>query len=86
MGIEEVFIDPYQGCEYVVLGIVTPDGSMGEHPKQNGPCKIVYDCWYKNRQYSGSFSGNTSDILSVALARAKPHKGYVTERVRSSVA
>ena len=26
MGIEEVFIDPCLGCEYVVPGIVTPGG------------------------------------------------------------
>ena len=52
----------------------------------SGPCKIVYDRWYKNRQKSVSFSGNVSDGLSVKLLRAEPHKGYVTERVRSSAA
>ena len=51
----------------------------------NGPCKIVYDWWYKNRQKSVSFSGRISDWLSVVLVRAKPHKRYVTERVWSSV-
>ena len=51
-----------------------------------GPCKIVYDQWYKNRQKSVSFSGHISDGLSVVLVRAEPHKRYVTERVRSSAA
>ena len=51
-----------------------------------GPCKILYGGWYKNRQKSVSFSGNISDELSVVLVRAEPHKGYVTERVRSSAA
>ena len=50
----------------------------------NGPCKIVYDRWYKNRQKSVSFSGHISDGLSVVSVRAEPHKGYATERVRSS--
>ena len=49
----------------------------------SGPCKIVYDQWYKNRQKSLSFSGHTSDGLSGVLVRAEPHKGYVTERVQS---
>ena len=52
----------------------------------NGPCKIVCDRCYKNRQKSVSFSGHISDGLSAVLVRAKPHKGYVTERVRSSAA
>ena len=52
----------------------------------SGPCKIVYNQWYKNRQKSVSFSGHISGRLSVVLVRAKPHKGYVTERVRSSAA
>ena len=52
----------------------------------SGPCKIVYDEWYKNRQKSVSFSGHISDGLSVVSVRAEPHKGYVTERLRSSVA
>ena len=48
----------------------------------SGPCKIAYDGWYKNRQKSVSFSGHISDGLSVVLVRAKPHKGYVTEKVQ----
>ena len=44
----------------------------------SGPCKIVYDWWYRNRQKSVSFSGHISDRLSVVLVRAGPHKG-VTE-------
>ena len=53
----------------------------------SGPCKIVYDQWYKNRQKSSvSFSGHISDGLFVASVRAETHKGYVAERVRSSVA
>ena len=52
----------------------------------SGPCKIVYDQWYKNRQMSVSFSGHISDGLSVVSVRANPHKGYVTERVGSLVA
>ena len=52
----------------------------------SGPWKIVYDQWYKNRQKSASFSGHISDGLSVVSVRAEPHKGYVTERVRSSAA
>ena len=51
----------------------------------SGPCKIVYDQWYKNRQKSVSFSGHISDGLSVVSVR-EPHKGYVTERVQSSAA
>ena len=39
-----------------------------------------------NRQKSVSFSGHISDGLSVVSVRAEPHKGYVTERVRSSAA
>ena len=42
--------------------------------------------WPKNRQKSESFSGDISDILSMVLVRAEPHKGYVTERVRDSAA
>ena len=49
----------------------------------SSPCKIVYEGWYKNRQKSVSFSGYISDGLFVVLVRAEPHKGYVTERVRS---
>ena len=52
----------------------------------SGPCKIMYDQWYKNRQKSISFSGHISDGLTVMSVRAEPHKGYVTERVRSSTA
>ena len=52
----------------------------------SSPCKIVYDQWYKHRQKSVSFSGHISDGLSVVLARAEPHKGYVTERMQSSAA
>ena len=52
----------------------------------SGPCKIVYDQWYKNRQKAVSFSGHISDGLSVVSVRAESHKGYVTERVRSSAA
>ena len=48
--------------------------------------KIVYDQWYKNGQKSVSFRGHISDGVSVVAVRAKPHKGYVTERVRSSAA
>ena len=50
----------------------------------SGPCKVVYDQWYKNRLKSVSFSGHNSDGLYVVLVRAEPHKGYVTERVQSS--
>ena len=50
----------------------------------SGPCKIVYDQWYKNRQKSVSFSGHISDGLSAVLVRAEPHKGYVTESVELS--
>ena len=35
---------------------------------------------------SVSFSGHISDGLSMVSVRAKPHKGYVNERVRSSAA
>ena len=48
----------------------------------SGPCKI-------NGTKTGkslSFSVHISDGLSVVLVRAKPHKGYATERVRSSAA
>ena len=47
----------------------------------SGPCKIVYDQWYKNREKSVSFSGHISDRLYVVMVRATPHKGYVTESV-----
>ena len=40
----------------------------------------------QNRQKSVSFSGHISGGLSVVLERAEPHKGYVTEKVRSSAA
>ena len=30
----------------------------------NGPCKIVYDGWYTNRQKSVSFSGLITEKLS----------------------
>ena len=50
----------------------------------SGPCKILYDQWYKNGQKSVSFSGHISDRFFVVLVRAKPHKEYVTERVQSS--
>ena len=49
-------------------------------------CMIVYDQWYKNRHKSVSFSGHISDGLSMVSVGAEPHKGYVTERVRSSAA
>ena len=49
----------------------------------NGPCKIVYDQWYKNRQKSVSFSGHISYGLSVVSVKVEPHRGYVTERVQS---
>ena len=52
----------------------------------SGPCKIVYDQWYKNGQKSVSFSGRISDGLSVVLGLAEPIKGYVFEIVRSSAA
>ena len=50
----------------------------------SGPCKIVYDQWYKNRQKSVSFSGHISDGLSVVSVRAKPHKEYVIESAQLS--
>ena len=40
----------------------------------------------KTGKKSVSFSGHISDGLSVVSVRAEPHKGYVTERVRSSAA
>ena len=40
----------------------------------------------KTVQNSVNFSEHISDGLFVVLVRAEPHKGYVTERVRSSVA
>ena len=52
----------------------------------SGPCKIVHDQWYKNRQKYVSFSGHISDGLSMVSVRAEPQKGCVTERVRSSAA
>ena len=51
----------------------------------SGPCKIVYDQWYKNRQKSVIFSWRISDRLPEVFVRAESHKGYVTERVQSSV-
>ena len=51
------------------------------------PCKIVYDDydrWYKNGQKS--LSGHILDTLSVVSIRVEPHKGYATERMRSSAA
>ena len=41
----------------------------------SGPCKIVNDQWYKNRQNSISFTGHISDRLSMVLVKAEPHKG-----------
>ena len=49
----------------------------------SGPCKIVLDQWYKTEKKFVSFSRHISDRISVVLVRAKPHKGYVTERVQS---
>ena len=49
----------------------------------NGPCKIVYDRWYKNRQKSVSFSGHISDGLCMVSVKAESFKGNVAERVRS---
>ena len=40
----------------------------------SGPCKIVYDQWYKNRQNSVSLSGHILGGLSVASVKAEPHK------------
>ena len=51
----------------------------------SGPCKIMYDPWYKNRQNSVSFSGHISDGLSVVSVRAELHEGYVTEGVLSLI-
>ena len=51
-----------------------------------GNKRPLYDQLYKNRQKSVSFSGHISDGLSVVSVRAEPHKGYVTESVRSSAA
>ena len=52
-----------------------------------GPGKVVCDCvMVQNRQNSVSLFGHISDRLSVVSVRAEPHKGYVTERVWSSVA
>ena len=48
----------------------------------SGPCKIVYDLWYKNSQKSVSLRGHISDRLSVVLVRAEPHKGDILERAR----
>ena len=48
----------------------------------SGPCKIVV----QNKQNYVSFSGQISDGLSMVLVRAESHKGYGTERVRSSAA
>ena len=50
----------------------------------SGPCKIVYDQWYKNRQKSVGFSGHISDGLPVVSVRAEPHKGYVTKSAELS--
>ena len=82
------------GCVVRVLAL--PSGGSRFEPRSlqlvkaiggiSGPCKIVYDQRYKNRQKSVSFSEHISDRLSVVLIRAEPHKGYVTERVRSSAA
>ena len=52
----------------------------------SGPCKIVYDQWYKHRQKSVSFKGHISDGCFMVLVRAEPHKVNVTERVRGSAA
>ena len=40
----------------------------------SGPCKIVYDQWYKNRQESVNFCGYISDGLSMVSAKAESHK------------
>ena len=77
-----------------VLSLQSGDSRFEPRPWQlvkvirgiNGPCKIVYDRWYKNGQKSVSFSGHISNRLSVVLVRAKPHKGYATEKLWSSTA
>ena len=43
------------------MAIVKAIGGRG------GPCKIVYDGWYKKRQNSVGLSGHISDGLSVVL-------------------
>ena len=50
------------------VGIVKAIGGI------SGPCKIVYDQWYKNRQKFVSFNGHISDELSVVLVRAEHTK------------
>ena len=77
----------------MVRVLVLPSGGSQFEPRSSqlvkviggisGPCKIVYDRYYINRQKSVSFSGHNSDALSVVLVKAEPHKGCVTERVRS---
>ena len=47
---------------------------------------LVRLCMIGGTKTGKSFSRHISDGLSVVLVRAEPHKGYVTERVRSSAA
>ena len=52
----------------------------------SGPCKIVDDQWYKNRQKFVSFNGHIADVLFLVSVRHEPHKGYVIEKVQRSAA
>ena len=50
----------------------------------SGPCKIVYDQRYKDKQKSESLSGHNSVVHM--LVRAEPDKEHVAEGVRCTAA